>query len=151
MGCIIKHEQSCCKLLMKLSQHTLCIIYFVHTWTAIFLGHLANKSVMTSSSDQTEPLSSIFLVCLGLSCFSLQRFMFHTCTLPCQLDSLTLVHKQTISLCYLPYKWSHISTSHLCYYSFPSSYFFHFFHTYWAGRLAWSFLSGTIHANYYSP
>ncbi len=131
--------------------HMLHLIYSIHTWAAISLEHLANTSVMDLSSDQTEPLPSplphesfLFVLAHPVSCCLSHRFMFHTCTLPCQKDSLTLGYKLTIWLYDTSHiQQSYISTSHLYHYSFPSSYFLYTF-----GQAGWpqSFLSGTHRA-----
>jgi hypothetical protein len=56
----------------------------IHTWTAVFLRHLANTSFMASLQAQTEPYSGLtheHASCCHaqlVSCCLLQRFKFHT-------------------------------------------------------------------------
>jgi hypothetical protein len=115
------------------------VIYSIHTWAAIFLEHLANTSVMALSSDQTEPLAScfphvsfLFVLAHPVSCCLAHCFMYHTCSLPCQPDSLTQVYKWTIWLCCISYRTdTHVYITFILLFIL-SFILLHF----WAGRLA---------------
>ncbi len=87
----------------------------------------------------------LFVLAHLVSCCLLQWLIFHAQALPCQLGGFTPMYKQTTLLHYIIYTQSHISTSHLYYYSLLSSCFFHFL-----GQAGWprpfSPVTVTMHA-----
>jgi hypothetical protein len=140
MGSIIKHLQPYCRLFMTIKSthivyHTLYILEGLSPWgTSGICPSLPRPRVRLN-------LLLVLFTCVLLVCHSPLSILLFAPTihvshmhppLPTgQLNTSTQVNNKT--MLHLIYStWSHISTSHSYYYSFPSSYFFHTF-----GQASW--------------
>jgi hypothetical protein len=119
----------------------------VHTWTTIFLEHLANMSFMASFQAWTESLSGLSLwACILLPrptqypAVYYSRVGFHTYHLPAiwvASHLCTSKHHNTVTR----HMYTHVYTSHRHYYS---SLLLHIFHSSWQAGWPRPFPSDTI-------